>query len=61
MDLPMPYDVSYDEATCDHIDYPEDGSNDGCSVTLSIIIRYAVTHRSTPDIPTSEEASADLT
>ena len=58
MDLPMPYDVGYDEATGNHVDYPEDRSNDGCCITLSVIIRYTVAHRSTPDIPAGKEGSA---
>lgn len=57
MDLPVPYAVGYDEATCCHMEKPPERSDDSSCITLSVIIRDTVTHHLYPYIPASEEAS----
>ena len=61
MDLPMPYDVSYDEATGCHMEKPPERTYNSSCITLSIIIGDTLSHHFNPRIPASEEASADLT
>ena len=61
MDLPVSYGICDDKSTCSHMEKPPERSDDSSSITLSVIIRYTLSHDFYPCIPAYEEASADST